>query len=531
MKTAVILSARKERDTETPYPLQPFGEGECLLDRTLGILRDNGIEKIVLVVGFRAELFQPYTQQGITVVVNQDFQFTASMASLALAAPYVDEDFILVESDTFYERVVVERLIASTYSNCLSITDESGKGDEAFVEVHNGFVSKITKDRHQICNIEGEMIGVSKISLDTYRMMLAKYASASNRYVNYEYLLVDCTDTTERPYLKFKNLIWGGVDNVRDFKQLKNYIFPRLCRKENPYDKENLFAYLKKIFPTENIGPSWQIEQIGGMSNKNFKVESPAGRLYILRVPGIASDGMVKRSNEDINGKLVCKMEINPPITYFDEHTGLKLSDYIVGAETLNAGTIQRMGNMEQVVDIFKVLHHSQVRFANEFNIFHELLKYERLLQEAGGKAYDGYDKLRPRVFALEDTLNKLGVDIKPCHNDLVPENFIKGGDGHIYLIDWEYSGMNDPMADFAALFLESDFNDDNIDFVLTRYFEGTVSKCVKQKILIYQVLWDVLWSIWTCIKEAKGDNFGTYGQDRFNRALITMERVVHVLD
>lgn len=136
MKTAVILSARKERDTETPYPLQPFGEGECLLDRTLGILRDNGIEKIVLVVGFRAELFQPYTQQGITVVVNQDFQFTASMASLALAAPYVDEDFILVESDTFYERVVVERLIASTYSNCLSITDESGKGDEAFVEVH-----------------------------------------------------------------------------------------------------------------------------------------------------------------------------------------------------------------------------------------------------------------------------------------------------------------------------------------------------------------------------------------------------------
>lgn len=531
MKTAVILSARKERDTNIPYPLQTFGAGQCMLDRTLDILRDNGIEKIVLVVGYCAELFWLYNEQGIIVVVNEDFQFTSSMASLALAAPYVDEDFVLVESDTFYERSVVERLIASTQKNCLSITEESGKGNEAFVEVRNGFVCKITKDRHQICNIEGEMIGVSKLSLDTYRVMLAKFASASNRYVNYEYLFVDSTDTIERPYIKFNNLIWGGVDNVSDFEQLKNYIYPRLCRKENPYDKGNLFVYLKTIFPEDEIGPSWLIEQIGGMSNKNFKVVSPEGKSYILRVPGIASEGMVKRSNEDVNGKLACKMEINPAIIYFNENSGLKLTEYVKGAETLNSGTIQRMSNMQQVVDIFKVLHHSQVRFSNEFNIFHELIKYEELLKVAGGEMYEGYDTLRPKVFALEDVLNGLGVDIKPCHNDLVPENFIKSGDGRIYLIDWEYSGMNDPMADLAALFLESNFNEDNIDFVLTRYFDGVVPIYAKEKVLIYQVLWDVLWAIWTCIKEAKGDDFGTYGRDRFKRAFITIERIGDALD
>ena len=184
MKTAVILSARKERDTSIPYPLQPFGGGQCLLDRTLGILRDNGIEKIVLVVGYRSELFQTYSEQGVIIVVNDDYQFTASMASLAMVAPYIDEDFLLVESDTFYERIVVEQLVASPNSNCLSITDESGNGDEAFVEVCNGCVCKITKDRHQICNIEGEMIGISKLSLDAYRVRLAKFAGASNRYVN-----------------------------------------------------------------------------------------------------------------------------------------------------------------------------------------------------------------------------------------------------------------------------------------------------------------------------------------------------------
>ena len=265
------------------------------------------------------------------------------------------------------------------------------------------------------------------------------------------------------------------------------------------------------------------------MSNKNIKVVTSTGNSYILRVPGIASEGMVLRSNEDVNGKLACKMGINPDIKYFDDTTGLKLAEYIEGAETLNAGTIQRMSNMQKVADIFKVLHHSQVRFANEFNIFHELMKYERLLQEAGGEMYSGYSELRPKVFALEDILNGLGVDIKPCHNDLVPENFIKDGNGRIYLIDWEYSGMNDPMADFAALFLESNFDEDNIDFVLTKYFNGNIPTHAKEKLLIYQVLWDVLWSIWTCIKEAKGDDFGTYGQDRFKRALIMIERINHV--
>ena len=140
------------------------------------------------------------------------------------------------------------------------------------MEICNGFVSKITKDRHQVCNIEGEMIGVSKLSLDTFRVMLAKFASASNRYVNYEYLFVDSTNAIERPYIKFNSLIWGGVDNIHDFEKLKNYIYPRLCRKENPYDKDNLITYLRKIFNDVEVGPDWQIDQIGGMSNKNFKL-------------------------------------------------------------------------------------------------------------------------------------------------------------------------------------------------------------------------------------------------------------------
>jgi len=36
---------------------------------------------------------------------------------------------------------------------------------------------------------------------------------------------------------------------------------------------------------------------------------------------------------------------------------------------------------------------------------------------------------------------------------------------------------------------------------------------------LLFQICQDFLWSIWTCIKEAKGDDFGTYGLDRYARS------------
>jgi len=79
---------------------------------------------------------------------------------------------------------------------------------------------------------------------------------------------------------------------------------------------------------------------------------------------------------------------------------------------------------------------------------------------------------------------------------------------------------MNDPMADFSALFLESEFSKENQDYILTRYFDGIIPENVYDKILCYQILWDYLWVQWTVIKEAKGDDFGTYGMDRYQRAI-----------
>ncbi|MCH5175043.1 MAG: phosphotransferase [Prevotellaceae bacterium] len=523
IKTAVILTARKERDSGIPYPLQPFDGNICLIDRTITLLSNNGFKHIIIVVGFQDHLFEKYASELVNIVKAPNYKYTASMASLAAAKDIIHEDFVLIEGDTFYEAKVLEALSNTSHKNCLAITEESGSGDEAFVETEQGFITKISKDKHQLCNFEGELMGICKISYETYQRMIQRWSVCSNLLMNYEYMFMDCTSVLERPYLWFKNLIWGEVDKREDFDKLCNYIYPRLRRKENPFDYANLVSHLHRIFPNVDVGESVVIEQIGGLSNKNFKV-TIHDKEYVLRVPGIGSEGMVVRSFEEQNSLQGCMMGISPNIAYFDEKTGIKLTDYIHNAETLNPATIQRKDNLIQIVSIYKKLHHSNVRFNNDFNIFYEIHKYESLMEKSKGIMYDGYDNIRTDIFSMESRLNELGVLLAPCHNDAVPENFIKSGDGKVYIIDWEYSGMNDPMWEFAALFIESDFSEDSQDFFLDCYYQGNVPLEAKEKILIYEFLMDMLWSIWTVVKETQGDNLGTYGIDRFNRGLATLK-------
>lgn len=515
---AVILAARKERTSDVPFPLLPF-EGEmCLIDRTLCLLKEIGIKRILLVVGFREELFRKYVDDRVQLVYAEHFEFTSSMASLAAANEQINEDFILVEGDTFFEKKVLEQIAKIDKGNCLIATEESGSGDECYIESQSGFITKISKDKHRICRFEGELLGISRISYETYRKMLSLWYSSANSYLNYEHVLMDVTSAIERPFLFFKNLIWGDVDCPEDFRRLKEITSRTLRKKEDPFDKDNLLNCLSEIFPKHDVSTS-KISRIGGMSNKNFRVDFN-GKSYVLRIPGPGSEGMVERANEEFNAILGCKMGVNPEIRYFNAKTGVKLADFVDNAETLNAATIQRHDNLKKIAELYHRVHDAHVRMKNEFNIFREIEKYCRLIENMGATMYDGWESFKPKVMDLEWRLNSIGIEMTPCHDDAVPENFIKAQDGTIYLIDWEYSGMNDPMADFAALFIESEFSEEKKEFFLNEYYKGEVPSGIEERILCYEIMWDTLWSLWTVLKEAYGEDFGSYGLDRFNRAV-----------
>ena len=199
----------------------------------------------------------------------------------------------------------------------------------------------------------------------------------------------------------------------------------------------------------------------------------------------------------------------------FDIEAGIKVNQYIENAETLDSATIKT--KFEKIAPILQTIHDSGKELKGEFAPFEEIKKYESLIQ--GEISYPNYEAVRKSVLSLKNELEKIGVDKKSCHIDLVPENFIEGPDGHLYLIDWEYSSMNDPMWDLAALFLESEFTpEEEADFLA--YYERDKTPVSREKIRIYKILQDIIWSLWTIYKEENGADFGDYGITRYNRAV-----------
>lgn len=256
------------------------------------------------------------------------------------------------------------------------------------------------------------------------------------------------------------------------------------------------------------------VEQLGGMTNQNYLVKSTSNQ-YIVKFFGKGTDKLIDRQNEKFNLELLKDLKLDVENYLFDIEAGIKVNQYIENAETLDSTTIK--SKFEKIAPILQTIHASGKELRGEFAPFEEIKKYESLIQ--GEISYPNYDAVRKSVFSLKEELEQIGVDKKSCHIDLVPENFIEGPDGHLYLIDWEYSSMNDPMWDLAALFLESDFtNQEEEDFLA--YYESNKTPVSREKIRIYKILQDTIWSLWTVYKEAQGADFGDYGVSRYQRAV-----------
>ncbi len=526
IKTAVILSAGSREDFKTPVSLLSLDEKK-IIDRNILVLEQSGIEKFILVAGYHFKELKEHlkNKQCVAVIENPRYKWSGTMYGLNLAKEYINEDFIVLKSDIVFEQRAITELLESENPFAATIAAPSGHGNEAFVELDsNGDIFRISKDIHQINKVQGELTGIAKIPLEIFSKMLEYFKENKNPFLNFEYVLENIGRIYNFSGIIVDDLVWSKVESLKQYENLVNIVYPRILRKEKEMKEKFAADTIMEILSVTDKDID-EIYFAGGLTNTNYFVKVN-GKKYILRLPGRMTESMISRVNEKRNAQIASDYGLNCKLIYCNETTGIKISEYINNAETLNSRTVKLENNMKAAAKILKKLHTSDILFQNTFNPFEETLKYEKLCDSPTIKKFDGYESLRKRVFALTKRLEKIGYDQKPCHNDLVAENLVKDENGRLYLIDWEYSGINDPMVDVAALFVENDFSPEDEELFFSYYFENEKVdlSIYKEKILIFKIALDFLWSVWTIVKESKGDDFGSYGQDRFNRALKMIE-------
>ena len=201
------------------------------------------------------------------------------------------------------------------------------------------------------------------------------------------------------------------------------------------------------------------VQRMGGLTNRTYRVEFADGSRIMVRIPGEGTEEMIDRSDEKVSTQLACKLGIDAKLYHFGDD-GSKVSEFVPNAVTMCAETMREDKRIRQAARILKKLHDCGEDTGIPFDVFDMAAGYEKIIRENNVPMYDDYDEIKTAVMEVKKHVDSV-CDIKnvPCHNDPLCENWVMSGGKRMYLIDWEYAGMNDAFWDIADVSIEAEYD------------------------------------------------------------------------
>jgi thiamine kinase-like enzyme len=261
-----------------------------------------------------------------------------------------------------------------------------------------------------------------------------------------------------------------------------------------------------------------RFSRLGGLTNRNYRVDID-GQKLVLRIPGEGTSAYIDRTVEKHNAEVAARAGVNAEVLYFDAGDGVMLCRYIESA-TMNAERFGDLGAVARAARAFRRMHEWTEAFESRFDLFQKMDEYLALLRDLKAPVPEGYARAQAEAAAVRTALARNPAQLAPCHCDPLAENFLDTGT-RMVIVDWEYSGMNDPMWDLGDLSVEAGFGPEQDAALLHAYFDGPPPQAARGRMILYKAMCDLLWTLWGVIQHANKnpvDDFWAYAVNRFNR-------------
>ncbi len=268
-----------------------------------------------------------------------------------------------------------------------------------------------------------------------------------------------------------------------------------------------------------------RIERLGGLTNRVYRV-TVAGENFCLRIPGKGTEDYIDRRVEATNARAAAAAGIAPEVLFIDPEEGLMLTRFLEGVVTMTPELFaSREGAVERAAAALRRLHGNGGNFAFHFELFSMIDDYLGVIAKRKAVLPEGYHELVNEAEAVREALAAHPVALAPCHCDPLCENFLDSGE-RMWIVDWEYSGMNDPMWDLGDLSVEAGFTPEQDEALLAAYFGGPPDPFDRGRMVVYKAMCDLLWTLWGLIQHADGnpvEDFWAYALGRFERCKALM--------
>ena len=276
-----------------------------------------------------------------------------------------------------------------------------------------------------------------------------------------------------------------------------------------------------------------QLEELsGGLTNRNVKVTTP-GAVYVARCIDTSRNFLgIDRDAECYNTKAAEQAGVGAPVIDYRPDLGLLLLGYLNG-KTLCNDDFQRPGLIAKVAAGCRALH-SGPRFRGRFDMFERQPVYLKTAQGNGFTIPRDYLDFADIFAQIGKALTATDQTTVPCNNDLLANNFIEDGE-RVWIIDYEYSGNNDPCFELGNIWSECGLSTEQLEELVTSYYGRPLRHKIARAHL-QGIVAKYGWTLWGCIQSASSPlefDFWAWAMERYEAAIAEFKspHVARLLD
>lgn len=500
-------------NTETPKGLLEV-HSEPLIERQIKHLHEVGIHEIYVVVGFMKEQYEYLIDDyNVKLIVNPDYASKNNLHSLYLVKDYLSNAYI-IPCDIWCDYNPFQKHELYSWYMVSDMID-----NDSSVRVNRKFELTV------ISNSSGgnSMIGISYL-LKKDADIISKRLELFDKDPKYRDKFWE-----ETLYKNTKMMIPAKVVHSANIVEINTFEQLRELDSHSNHLQSDILEIAANALNTkpENISNITVLKK--GMTNRSFLFTCNSIK-HIMRIPGEGTDQLINRREEAQVYQVIQGKDLCDDIEYINPENGYKLTRFLNNARVCNPH------NSDDIAKCMKKLrqfHEMKLKVNHHFDIFKQINFYESLWN-GHSSIYRDYEQTKKYVLSLRSYIDQYKGEEVLTHIDAVPDNFLfttdSSGKEDIRLIDWEYSGMQDPHLDIAMFCIYSLYNKEEIDHLISLYFLEGCPDTTRIKIYCYIASAGLLWSNWCEYKRHLGVDFGEYSLCQYRYAKEYYRIVQHEL-
>ena len=232
----------------------------------------------------------------------------------------------------------------------------------------------------------------------------------------------------------------------------------------------------------------------GGMTNRNYKVEA-GGESYVLRVAGEGAEELgIDRERAIACARAAAAAGVGPEVVaHLPEHY-VTLTRFVEGKQ-LQAEHAREPETLRRLARTLRAVHdHPLPEGVNAFNPFTLIRDYHVRAVARDVPLPAELGRALELLTGIEQELNT-GEPPCLCHNDLLPANFLDGGET-IFILDWEYGGRGDRFFDLGNFAVNHQLDEGQEMELLEAYF-GAARPEHLRRLLLMRLVSDLRKATW----------------------------------